>query len=127
MTEKRIFKISIFFEIFVYALIFIGYWFVYDSLFFKEILSAKIVGSIYFFIGVIIYKIGISGEDKLFLRVVLGGTLIRLLLTVILIILCIKILYLRQNNFIFPFFIFYIYHLIFEIAFLVKKEVKITI
>jgi len=61
---------------------------------------------------------GIRSDNKSFIRNILGAVTVRLLCTLILVFIALRLLELNQNNFIFSIFIFYIFYLICEIFYL---------
>jgi hypothetical protein len=68
--------------------------------------------------GVISIKSGISKPEKVFLRRLLGGMVIRFFTTLIMVILALLFLELNRISFIFSILFFYIFYLIVEIIYL---------
>lgn len=97
-----------------------------------KILSSRFYGllvpSINFTLGILSIRFGLEKNNKIFLVTVFGGLVIRLFLTLLLIILVLKFLFVTLNSFIFTTFIFYFYYLIAEIFYLSQKRtIKIKI
>ncbi len=71
-----------------------------------------------FLLELLFIRRGITRDNKSFIRNVLGAATARLLGTLILIFIALRLLELNQNNFIFSIFVFYIFYLICEIFYL---------
>lgn len=84
--------------------------------------ASWIIGWLLIFTGFLLelwfIKRGIHSDNKSFIRNILGAVTARLLCTLILIFIALRLLELNQNNFIFSIFIFYIFYLICEILYL---------
>jgi hypothetical protein len=61
-----------------------------------------------------IYR-GYKKNAKSFIQLILGGMTFRMMLTLLMVIICLKTLEINQNSFIFSIFIFYLLYLIVEI------------
>jgi hypothetical protein len=94
----------------------------FDSVQFLSLLYGFIFSTFNFFLGVLSIHFGFEKSDKIFLIVVFGGLVIRLIMMLILIIIALKFLFVRLNSFIFTTFIFYFYYLIVEIFILNQKK-----
>jgi hypothetical protein len=93
-----------------------------DSVQFYSLLYGFIFSTFNFILGVLSIHFGFEKSDKIFLIVVFGGLIARLLLMLILIVVALKFLFVRLNSFIFTTFIFYFYYLIVEIFILNQKK-----
>lgn len=103
--------------------IIISYIFNYsDSVQFYSLLYGFIFSTLNFILGVLAIHFGFEKSDKIFLIVVFGGLVVRLILMLILIVIALKFLFVRLNSFIFTTFIFYFYYLIVEIFILNQKK-----
>ena len=84
--------------------------------------ASWIIGWLLMFTGFLLelwfIKRGIRSDNKSFIRNILGAVSVRLLCTLILVFIALRLLELNQNNFIFSIFIFYIFYLICEIFYL---------
>ena len=123
MKKNRIFY---FFSIIPIVFLF-GILFLYLSKFinsdnFFSLFYGFIFSSINFFAGVLAIRFGFEKTDILFLIIVFGGLVARLLLMFVLIVLALEFLFVRPNSFIFTTFIFYFYYLIVEIYILTQKK-----
>ncbi len=94
----------------------------FDSVQFYSLLYGFIFSTVNFLLGVLSIHFGFEKSDKIFLIVVFGGLVIRLIMMLILIIIALKFLFVRLNSFIFTTFIFYFYYLIVEIFILNQKK-----
>ena len=94
----------------------------FDSVQFYSLLYGFIFSTLNFLLGVLSIHFGFEKSDKIFLIVVFGGLVIRLIMMLILIIIALKFLFVRLNSFIFTTFIFYFYYLIVEIFILNQKK-----
>lgn len=94
----------------------------FDSVQFYSLLYGFIFSTLNFLLGVYSIHFGFEKSDKIFLIVVFGGLVVRLILMLILIVIALKFLFVRLNSFIFTTFIFYFYYLIVEIFILNQKK-----
>lgn len=93
-----------------------------DTVQFYSLLYGFIFSTLNFLLGVLSIHFGFEKSDKIFLFVVFGGLIARLILMLILIVIALKFLFVRLNSFIFTTFIFYFYYLIVEIFILNQKK-----
>lgn len=92
-----------------------------SSYHFKNNMTAFALTTSNFLLGIFLLENGIKKKDTHFLIIVLGGMVFRLFLMLLLFFMCMNLLILTFNYFIFTTFIFYNYYLILEIAYLAKK------
>jgi hypothetical protein len=90
--------------------------------FYRAVLLSNILCLIYSVLGVLFIRLAFTIPGKSFINVVLGGIIARLFLILLLVIICLKVLYVKEDIFIFSLFIFYNYFLILEIYYLIKKD-----
>lgn len=96
--------------------------FMTNILLFEQVRSIILGGVITTFnaaIGFISIISGIRKEEKKFVRRVLGGMVIRFVLTLVMVGLALFFLELNRISFIFSILFFYIYYLVFEIIYLI--------
>jgi len=89
-----------------------------SSLLFKSILFGTLLSLLNFAIGFLLIRLSIKKSDKVFLTVLWGGLLFRLLISLTLVIITLKFLEINAYEFIFSIFFFYIFYLIIEIIYL---------
>lgn len=89
---------------------------------FYSLLYGFLFSSLNFIAGVLAIRWGLDKTDNLFLIIVFGGLVARLLFMFVLIVIALKFLFVRPNSFIFTTFIFYFYYLIVEIYILTQKK-----
>jgi len=89
-----------------------------SSLLFKSILFGTLLSLLNFAIGFLLIRLSIKKSDKVFLTVLWGGLLFRLLISLTLVIITLKFLEINAYGFIFSIFFFYIFYLIIEIIYL---------
>ncbi len=88
---------------------------------FKNNMTAFLLTTSNYLLGIFLLENGIKRKDSHFLIIVLGGMVFRLLLMLLLIFICMNLLILSFNYFIFTTFILYNYYLILEIVYLARK------
>ncbi len=93
--------------------------YLFDSLFW-----GLLIPTLNFTIGHFLIEAGLSKSDKSFLIMALGGLVIRMFLTLIMIVLVLNFLNVSMYSFIFTIFISYIYFLTIEILNLSGKKPK---
>lgn len=91
------------------------------SFHFKNNMTAFLLTTSNYLLGIFLLENGIKRKDSHFLIIVLGGMVFRLLLMLLLIFICMNLLILSFNYFIFTTFILYNYYLILEIVYLARK------
>lgn len=89
---------------------------------FYSLLYGFIFSSLNLIFGVLAIRLGFDKTDNLFLIIVFGGLVARLLFMFALIVIALKFLFVRPNSFIFTTFIFYFYYLVVEIYILTQKK-----
>jgi hypothetical protein len=89
-----------------------------SSLLYKSILLGTFLSFLNFTVGFLLIKLSIKKSDKLFLTMLWGGLLFRLLISLSLVIITLKFLEINAYGFIFSIFFFYIFYLIIEILYL---------
>lgn len=98
-----------------------------DANLLTEIVSAKIFTLTTFIVSIIGYSYGLRQKDHIFMVIVMGGMLLRMLITLLFIIFSLKFLNFNQKNYIITILLFYFYFLILEIIYLIKQTEKIKI
>ena len=126
MNAKKIIFVSF---LIAFAIILGGYilmmFNVISSEIYYPVVVAKIVSLAGFAGGILSYNFGIMKKNSTFWVIVMGGMQIRLFLTLLSVIFCLKFLNFSQNIFIITFSIFYFYYLIIEIVYLTKFNVNL--
>jgi hypothetical protein len=89
-----------------------------SSLLYKSILFGALLSLLNFVIGFLLIKLSIKKSDNVFLTMLWGGLLFRLLISLVLVIITLKFLEINAYEFIFSIFFFYIFYLIIEILYL---------
>jgi hypothetical protein len=89
-----------------------------SSLLYKSILLGTFLSFFNFTVGFLLIKLSIKKSDKVFLTMLWGGLLFRLLISLSLVIITLKFLEINAYGFIFSIFFFYIFYLIIEILYL---------
>lgn len=100
--------------LYIYAII--------NPAFFRAFLLAQLLCLIYSVLGFISIRLAYSAPGNLFIAAVLGGIVVRLFIVLALVIISLKLLFVKEDIFIFSLFIFYNYFLILEIYYLIKKD-----
>jgi hypothetical protein len=90
---------------------------------FTAVLSGAFLSLLNFILGIISIKIGDKKAPDKFMKIILGGTALRLFLMLVLIVLGLKILELNPNSFIFSVLFFYVFFLIIEIFYLNLRKI----
>ena len=85
---------------------------------YKSILFGALLAILNFAIGFLLIKLSIRKSDKVFLTLLWGGLLFRLLISLSLVIITLNFLEINSYGFIFSIFFFYIFYLIIEILYL---------
>lgn len=117
--HKKLFLFSTAFLVLTFLLITIFYWLnLLSEEFFKSFMLAGAISMINAGFGAISIKSGISKPEKVFLRRLLGGMVLRFLTTLIMVIFALLFLELNRISFIFSILFFYIFYLIVEIIYL---------
>ncbi len=91
--------------------------------FFIAVISGAFISLLNFIIGIISIKIADKKAPDAFMKIILGGTALRLVLMLVLIVLGLKILELSPNSFIFSVLFFYVFFLIIEIFYLNLRKI----
>lgn len=86
--------------------------------YFKSILFGEAITTFNAVIGFLSIKSGITKPEKMFLRMLLGGMVLRFLTTLVMVILALLFLELNRISFIFSILFFYSFFLIIEIIYL---------
>jgi len=89
-----------------------------SGLLYKSILLGTFLSFLNFALGFLLIKLSIKKSDKVFLTILWGGLLFRLLISLSLVIITLKFLEINAYGFIFSIFFFYIFYLIIEILYL---------
>jgi len=90
--------------------------------FFRAFILAQLLCLIYSALGFVSIRLAYSAPGNLFIAAVLGGIVVRLFIVLALVIISLKLLFVKEDIFIFSLFIFYNYFLILEIYYLIKKD-----
>jgi hypothetical protein len=85
---------------------------------YKSLLFGALLSLLNFAIGFLLIKLSIRKSDKVFLTLLWGGLLFRLLILLSLVIITLNFLEINSYGFIFSIFFFYIFYLIIEILYL---------
>ena len=85
---------------------------------YKSTLFGALLSLLNFAIGFLLIKLSIRKSDKVFLTLLWGGLLFRLLISLSLVIITFNFLEINSYGFIFSIFFFYIFYLIIEILYL---------
>ncbi|MGE5859986.1 MAG: ATP synthase subunit I [Ignavibacteria bacterium] len=91
--------------------------------FFNAVLLGAFISLLNFILGIISIKIGDKKAPDAFMKIILGGTALRLFLMLVLTVLGLKILELSPNSFIFSVLFFYVFFLIIEIFYLNLRKI----
>ncbi len=91
--------------------------------FFIAVIAGSIISSVNFILGIISIKMGDKKAPDAFMKTILGGTILRVFIMLILILLGLKILELSPNSFIFSVLFFYVFFLIIEIFYLNLRKI----
>jgi hypothetical protein len=89
-----------------------------SGLLYKSILLGAFLSFLNFAVGFLLIKLSNKKSDKVFLTMLWGGLLFRLLISLSLVIITLKFLEINAYGFIFSIFFFYIFYLIIEILYL---------
>lgn len=89
----------------------------------NSITIAFVISSFNAFIGMVLVKSGLNKTDKIFFRRAIGGMVIRLFMTLLLVVLVLVFLELNRISFIFSILFFYIFYLVIEIIFLNFRQI----
>jgi len=119
---KTYLGLSIIPVIFFIAILFFYFFGTLNSKEFNSLFYGFLFSSINFLLGVLSIHFGFEKSDNIFLILILGGLVIRLLLMLILIVIALKFLFVSLYSFIFTTFILYFYYLIVEILILTEKK-----
>ncbi len=95
-----------------------------SSIFYKSVLTGVIISLLNFIIGISSIKFSIKRSQKLFLIVLWGGLLIRLILILSIVVYVLIFLEITKAGFIFSVFFFYIFYLIVEIFYLNSRRIN---
>ena len=119
MTGKTFLKTSFLIYILIMFVIAGAYLLSYinNSLFFT-ILAASLITFAAFLFGIFTIKFGMNKSHEIFIFTILGGMVVRLIGLLALVFICLKILELNPNNFIFSILFFYVFFLLVEIFYL---------
>jgi hypothetical protein len=90
--------------------------------FYFPVLYAVLITTFNFILGILSIKISLRKSVKAFLNIFLGGMAFRLLLMLAEVFICLKILELKGNNFIFLVFIFYVFYQIIEVFYVIYRN-----
>ena len=86
--------------------------------FFIPVVISLFISSLNFFLGVVSIQIGLKKQINSFMKIIFGGMVFRLFLTVFLVFVSLKFLDINGNTVIFSIFFFYILFLIIEVYYL---------
>lgn len=89
----------------------------------NSITIAFVISSFNAFIGMVFVKSGLNKTDKIFFRRAIGGMVLRLFMTLLLVVLVLVFLELNRISFIFSILFFYIFYLVIEIIFLNFRQI----
>jgi len=95
---------------------------VIDEGIFRAVLLSQLLCLVYSALGFVFTKFAFSVPGRTFIAIVLGGMAARLFIILALVIISLKLLFVKEDIFIFSLFIFYNYFLILEIYYLIKKD-----
>lgn len=93
-----------------------------DYSFLRAFLLTQLICLIYSGLGFVFTKYAFAVPGRSFIAIVLGGIVTRLFIILLIVIISLKILFVKEDIFIFSLFIFYNYFLILEIYYLIKKD-----
>lgn len=93
-----------------------------NPVFFRAFLMSQLLCLVYSGLGFVSLKLAYSAPGNLFFAAVLGGIVVRLFIVLALVIISLKLLFVKEDIFIFSLFIFYNYFMILEIYYLIKKD-----
>ena len=102
--------------IFIYSFSFIS------EIFFVSVIIGGALFSFNFLIGLLAIKMGLKSSQAVFLKLILGGMVLRLFLMLVLVFISLKFLNIKENSFIFSILFFYILYLILEVFYLNMKK-----
>jgi|GEM_PF-1696826 len=88
----------------------------------RGLFLSQLICLVYSAIGYGFIRLAYKAPGSAFVSVVLGGIILRLFVMLILIIICIKLLNVKEDIFILSLLVFYIYFMILEVYYLIKKD-----
>lgn len=121
---SRFFVFSLVGLVFIYAIISALYLFhSINKDDFISIMTGIGINLFNFILGIIFFRLGIFRSNSLFLLSIMGGILIRMLLTLFAVLMCLLFLELKPLSFIFSILFFYFLHLSIEIIYLNLRKI----
>ncbi len=88
------------------------------------IITGLFIALVHFYLGIFLGKIASGKNSKLFIKYYFGGIIIRLFFVLFLIFVVLKWFGINQISFLISFFIFYLFSVVLELTYLIKKSLK---
>ncbi len=122
--SKKLFLItSIIITLIIFGVAFLYFLNIFSIGQINSITIAFVISSFNAFIGMVLVKSGLNKTDKIFFRRAIGGMVLRLFMTLLLVVLVLVFLELNRISFIFSILFFYIFYLVIEIIFLNFRQI----
>lgn len=122
--SKKLFLItSIIITLIIFGVAFLFFLNIFSIGQINSITIAFVISSFNAFIGMVLVKSGLNKTDKIFFRRAIGGMVLRLFMTLLLVVLVLVFLELNRISFIFSILFFYIFYLVIEIIFLNFRQI----
>ena len=122
--SKKLFQItSIIITLIIFGVAFLYFLNIFSIGQINSITIAFVISSFNAFIGMVLVKSGLNKTDKIFFRRAIGGMVLRLFMTLLLVVLVLVFLELNRISFIFSILFFYIFYLVIEIIFLNFRQI----
>ena len=122
--SKKLFLItSIIITLLIFGVAFLYFLNIFSIGQINSITIAFVISSFNAFIGMVLVKSGLNKTDKIFFRRAIGGMVLRLFMTLLLVVLVLVFLELNRISFIFSILFFYIFYLVIEIIFLNFRQI----
>lgn len=122
--SKKLFQItSIIITLIIFGVAFLYFLNIFSIGQINSITIAFVISSFNAFMGMVFVKSGLNKTDKIFFRRAIGGMVLRLFMTLLLVVLVLVFLELNRISFIFSILFFYIFYLVIEIIFLNFRQI----
>ncbi len=122
--SKKLFLItSIIITLIIFGVAFLYFLNIFSIGQINSITIAFVISSFNAFMGMVFVKSGLNKTDKIFFRRAIGGMVLRLFMTLLLVVLVLVFLELNRISFIFSILFFYIFYLVIEIIFLNFRQI----
>jgi hypothetical protein len=119
ISEKAFLKISFLIYIVIMILVVLGHLLlIINNSVFYAICASSVIVCASFVVGLYAIRFSIKKTNEIFIFIVFGGIILRLFVMLGLVFICLKILELNPNSFIFSILFFYIFFLLVEIVYL---------